>query len=187
MKRKVSGNPSCIRIITDNPSATRPMAIAVIAYWTAITLWSWLQMYFVTKVCGSCRCACWSAIATYAIRIPSTPLRQPRACSVLHVFRVRRRACDIRRACNACRRAAERADVGDEIGGLLRVVQHAAQGRHLRAVEVLRVPAAHARPEIVQLPHKVPVALVRESRRLGGPDALTFVAVAVGAGHIQTL
>ena len=40
-----------MRIITDIASATSPMAIAVSVYWIAMTLWSWLQMYFVMNVC----------------------------------------------------------------------------------------------------------------------------------------
>ena len=48
----VSGKPSCSRIIADSTSATRPTKIAVTAYWIAMTLWSWLQMYLVMKVCG---------------------------------------------------------------------------------------------------------------------------------------
>src|SRR6188474_178575 len=184
MKRKVSGNPSCIRIITDSPSATRPIAIAVIAYWIAMTLWSWLQMYFVTKVCGSCRCACWSAIATYAIRNSSAPVRHRRACSVLRVPGLARRAGSIRGAREACGRAAQRADVGHEIGGCLFVVEYPRDPRHLRAVEILRVPAANTGPEVVQLSHEVPVTLVGKPRRLGGPYALPFRTVTVGTGHV---
>ena len=52
MKEKVCGNPSCSRIIPDNTKATNPTPIAVIAYWMAMTLASWLQMYFPTKVFG---------------------------------------------------------------------------------------------------------------------------------------
>ncbi len=52
MKEKVSGNPSCSRISHDSTNATRPIAIAVSAYWMAMTLASWLQMYFVTKLFG---------------------------------------------------------------------------------------------------------------------------------------
>ena len=64
MKWNVPGKPSCRRISTDSPSAINPTAIAVTMYWIAMTLWSWLQTYFVMNVCGSCMCACWSAIAT---------------------------------------------------------------------------------------------------------------------------
>ncbi len=64
MNEKVFGNPSCRRISPESTRATSPTAIAVIAYWMAMTLWSWLQMYLVTNVCGSCRCTSLSAIAT---------------------------------------------------------------------------------------------------------------------------
>ena len=45
MKRKLPGNPSCSRISHESTSATRPIPIAVIAYWIAMTFASWLQMY----------------------------------------------------------------------------------------------------------------------------------------------
>ena len=52
MKEKLSGKPSCSRISHDNTSATSPIPIAVIEYWMAMTLASWLQTYFVTKLFG---------------------------------------------------------------------------------------------------------------------------------------
>ena len=52
MKAKVSGKPSCSRISHDRTSATSPIAIAVKEYWMAMTLASWLKMYFVTKLFG---------------------------------------------------------------------------------------------------------------------------------------
>ena len=52
MKSKLSGNPSCSRIIHDNTKATMPIAIAVNEYWIAITLASWLKTYFVTQLFG---------------------------------------------------------------------------------------------------------------------------------------
>ena len=52
MNENVSGKPSCSRIRPDSTSATSPTAMAVTAYWMAMTLWSWLQMYFVMNVCG---------------------------------------------------------------------------------------------------------------------------------------
>ena len=52
MNEKVCGNPSCSRMIPDSTSATSPTPIAVIEYWTAMTLASWLQMYFPMKVFG---------------------------------------------------------------------------------------------------------------------------------------
>ena len=36
MNEKVSGKPSCSRIIHDSTNATRPMAVAVPAYWMAM-------------------------------------------------------------------------------------------------------------------------------------------------------
>ena len=48
-----SGKPIWMRMICDSTSATRPTAIAVMPYCTAITLWSWLYQYFVTQLCGS--------------------------------------------------------------------------------------------------------------------------------------
>ena len=39
-------------MIPDSTSATSPTAIAVIPYWTAMTLASWLQMYLPMKVFG---------------------------------------------------------------------------------------------------------------------------------------
>ena len=51
MKESVPGNPSCIGISPTTPARpARP--IAVIAYWTAMTLWSWLQTYLPTHVLG---------------------------------------------------------------------------------------------------------------------------------------
>jgi hypothetical protein len=50
---KLSGKPSCSRIMTDRISAMTPTNIAVTPYWMAMTLWSWLQMYLVIKVSGS--------------------------------------------------------------------------------------------------------------------------------------
>ncbi len=52
MKLKVFGNPSCRRISHDSTSATRPTPMAVIEYWMAMILASWLQMYFPMKVFG---------------------------------------------------------------------------------------------------------------------------------------
>ena len=52
MKEKVFGNPSCSRISHDNTSATRPIPIAVIAYWMAMTFASWHQTYFPIQVFG---------------------------------------------------------------------------------------------------------------------------------------
>ena len=52
MKAKRSGNPSCSRINHDITNATNPIPIAVTAYWIAMTLASWLQMYFPMKVFG---------------------------------------------------------------------------------------------------------------------------------------
>ena len=69
------------------------------------------------------------------------------------------------------RLAAQRADVGHEIGGRLFVVEYPRDPGHLRAVEILRVPAANTGPEVVQLSDEVPVALVGKPRRLGGPHA----------------
>jgi len=52
MKEKLFGYPSCSGISHDNTNATRPIPIAVIAYWTAMILASWLQTYFPTQVFG---------------------------------------------------------------------------------------------------------------------------------------
>ena len=52
MNSKVCGNPSCSRMIPDSTNATSPTPIAVIEYWTAMTLASWLQTYFPTHVFG---------------------------------------------------------------------------------------------------------------------------------------
>ena len=52
MNEKVCGNPSCSRMIPDSTRAISPTPIAVIAYCTAITLASWLQMYLPMKVLG---------------------------------------------------------------------------------------------------------------------------------------
>ncbi len=41
MKSKMPGNPSCSRITQDSTSATRPMAIAVPEYCSAMILASW--------------------------------------------------------------------------------------------------------------------------------------------------
>ena len=53
MKQKVSGKPICNRISSESTSATSPTPMATLPYWMAMTLWSWLQMYFSMKVCGS--------------------------------------------------------------------------------------------------------------------------------------
>ncbi len=52
MKEKVPGNPSCSRISHDSTRATIPMAIAVIEYWTAITLASCEKTYLVHQLFG---------------------------------------------------------------------------------------------------------------------------------------
>jgi hypothetical protein len=54
MNSNTPGKPICSRIRFDSMSPTRPTRIAVQPYWTAITLWSWLQTYFVMKLWGSC-------------------------------------------------------------------------------------------------------------------------------------
>jgi len=46
------GNASCRRMNHDNTRATNPMLIAVIEYWMAMTLASWQETYFVTKLFG---------------------------------------------------------------------------------------------------------------------------------------
>jgi len=46
----VSGKPNCSRINHDNTRATSPMAIAVNAYWMAMTLASWEKTYFVIQL-----------------------------------------------------------------------------------------------------------------------------------------
>ena len=50
MNWNVCGNPSCRRMSPDSTSATSPTKIAVSAYWTAMTLASWLQTYFPIQV-----------------------------------------------------------------------------------------------------------------------------------------
>ena len=50
MKSKTSGNPSCRRINHDSTKPTSPMAIAVVEYWMAMTLASWLKTYFVIQL-----------------------------------------------------------------------------------------------------------------------------------------
>ena len=52
IKENVSGNPNCSRITHDNTRATNPIASAVIEYWMAMTLASWLKTYFVTQLFG---------------------------------------------------------------------------------------------------------------------------------------
>ncbi len=53
MKANSFGQASCRRIMPDRTSATRPTRIAMTEYWIAMTLWSWLQTYFATKLWGS--------------------------------------------------------------------------------------------------------------------------------------
>src|SRR5438093_4710427 len=57
MKGSRPGKPICSRIRSDSTSATMPTTIAVIEYWMAMTLWSWLQTYLVTQLFGSCNSA----------------------------------------------------------------------------------------------------------------------------------
>ena len=52
MNEKVPGKPSCSRISIDITNATRPIPIAVQAYWMAITLASWLKTYLPSQVFG---------------------------------------------------------------------------------------------------------------------------------------
>ena len=52
INENVPGNPSCRRISHDSTSATIPMDIAVIEYWTAITLASCEKTYLVHQLFG---------------------------------------------------------------------------------------------------------------------------------------
>src|SRR5678816_1301104 len=65
------------------------------------------------------------------------------------------------------------------------ILQGTGHRAHLRAVEVLRMSAANALPEILELPFEVPVAHAREARSVGRPDALAFRAVTRLAGRVQ--
>src|SRR5215218_8984240 len=106
-------------------------------YWMAMTLWSWLQTYFVMNVCGSCMCTCWSAIATYDIRSsPSTAWRRPPSL--------------------------QRVDVSEQVVGGRAVLHDLAQLRHLLAGKILRMTAAMTLLELLQLPRHVPVTHARE-------------------------
>ena len=75
----------------------------------------------------------------------------------------------------------QRADVGDRSRPSSSSSSYPRDQRHLRAVEVLRMPAANPAGSC-SAGGEVPVAHVASRGDLVDPDALALVAVAVGAG-----
>ena len=84
MKLKVPGKPSCSRISQLSTSATRPMPIAVPAYWIAMVLASCEKTYLVHQLCGwgsstsgtsagGMTSAGWGVTSTIASLLPASP------------------------------------------------------------------------------------------------------------------